>query len=136
MRIRFQRTESAPMGFTTVGYWYWSEPKNRGTLTIMVCRLPWRFEAAVWGHELIEALYCKLLGITTEEADAFDEYYERQYELGTISKIEEPGDDPRCPYHRGHRMGVWWEHLWIYMTGGGWRKYDAACNKVMGIDAP
>lgn len=134
MKIKFQRMEMGQMPFLTVGYWKFDQPKNKGTLYIQVIKLrDWRFEAAVWGHEIIEAFYCWLLGITTEQADEFDAMYERGYNDGSISKDKEAGHDRRCPYHWGHMMGVVWEHIWIPLTLASWSKYNDECNRVMGI---
>lgn len=133
MKFKFQRVDEAPRGFTTVGYWYWTEPDNRGTLTIMVRKLPWRFEVAVWGHEILEAIWCWSWWIATEDCDRFDEFYEAEYAAGRIPRTEEPGCDKRCPYHGGHMLGIAWERFWIFISGGGWKKYEAACNQIMGI---
>lgn len=92
-----------------------------------------RFSLAVIGHELIEALYCKLRGITTEQCDAFDDWMETQYKLGAISVTFEGGFHKNCPYRVGHIMGAIWENIVIYGTFASMDKYEAACNKVMGI---
>jgi len=132
--IRFVRTDGKPGGYTTVGWWGWSLPNNKGTLTIEVSKLgDWRFEAAVLGHELLEALYCKLAGVTTEVCDAWDDWVERQYENGSISKEVEGGDIRACPYYWGHQAGVLWEYVCIYGTFASFEKYEAECNRVMDI---
>jgi hypothetical protein len=134
MKIRLERVNFRPGGFTTVGYWKWTLPHNKGTLIIQVHKLPWRFELAVWGHELVEVFYCWLFGITTEEADKFDSFYEQEYEVGRIPKTAEPGCDARCPYHWGHMAGIVWERICIYGTFASWKKYEIECNRVMGIE--
>ena len=122
------------MRFTTIGYWWFEEPENRGTLNVEVLKMSdWRFEAAVWGHELIEILYCWLFRVTTEQADAFDQFYEDGYAAGTIAKSKEPGHDPKCPYHWGHMAGVLWEHICVYGTFGSWHRYSQECDRAMGI---
>ncbi len=140
MKIKFQRVPDytfTEKGYLTVGYWFWDKPNNQGTLTVQVTRLcDWRFEAAVWGHELIEVFYCWLRHITTEVCDAFDESYERAYEAGTVSKSVEPGCDPKCPYHWGHMAGIVWEHICIYGTFASWTAYEKECNRVMKISEP
>lgn len=129
-----QRVVGFPSGFTTVGYWFWDRPGNRGRLTIQVHRMnDWRHELAVWGHEIIEAAYCKLARVTTEECDLFDNMYEQWYRDGTKPKSEEPGCDPKCPYHRGHMWGIVWEEIVIFATMASWEKYESECNKIMGI---
>ena len=132
--IRFERVTSRPHGFVTVGYWSWDKPDNKGMLTIEVVKMQdWRHEFAVWGHECIEALYCKLFNVTTEVADAFDETYEAGYADGSIPLTKEPGHDPRCPYHWGHMLGVVWEYVCIYGLLASWKKYEVECNHIMGI---
>jgi len=122
------------MPFTTIGYWSWSEPQNSGTLHIEVVKMSdWRFEFAVWGHEIIEVAYCWLIGTTTEQADDFDAMYEKGYNDGTIPKTKEPGHDRKCPYHWGHMAGVAWEHICIFITFASWSKYLAECDKIMEI---
>lgn len=134
MKIRFQRLTQGQQRFTTVGYWYWSETGNKGTLVVQVTRMgDWRHEFAVWGHEMIEAFYCWCFRVTTEQADKFDESYERGYSDGSISKEMEPGHDPRCPYHVGHMMGVFWEHVIIRLTLAKWSNYERECNLLMGV---
>lgn len=132
--IKFYRTDGPAFGYTTVGYWRWDQPNNKGCLHVYVTKMcDWRFELAVWGHEIVEILYCWLFGVTTEKADEFDNYYEAEYEAGRISPTEEPGCDPKCPYHWGHMMGIVWEHIAIHGTFASWKKYEAECNRVMGI---
>lgn len=132
--MKLERVTGFPKGFTTVGYWYFSKPGNKGKLTIQVHKMKdWRHELAVWGHEAIEAFYCWLFRITTEEADKFDQQYEEWYKDGTKPLTDEPGCDPACPYHRGHMLGIVWEECVIFATLADWKKYEAECNEIMGI---
>ncbi len=132
--MQFVTTGGKLFKTTTVGFWAWTKTGNKGTLIIQCAAMQlWRHELAVFGHECIEAIYCWLLGITTEQCDAWDAYYEREYDSGRISKEIEAGDDPRCPYHWGHMAGVVWEYLCIYATFGSWKKYSDECNHIMGI---
>lgn len=134
MKIKFITTETAPGGYTTVGYWRFTQPENKGELHIEVAKLPdRRFWIAVAGHELIEALWCKLRGITTETCDAFDDWAEGQYQLGNWPKTFEAGFYKTCPYKVGHVMGSYWERIIITLTGASWQTYDRACNDVMKI---
>ncbi len=134
MRIKFERVTHYPSGYTTIGYWFWDEARNRGTLTIQVMKMDdWRHEVAVWGHEILEALYCWIMGIPTEDCDAFDDRYEQGYRRGTIPLTYEPGDDRRCPYFWGHWLGKCWEHVWVRASFCSWRKYLQECDRAMGI---
>lgn len=136
MKVKFQTVDRYPSGFTTVGYWYWTGPRNTGQLIIQVMRMSdWRFMAAVWGHEIIEAFWCWFWQITTEEADKFDQMYEDGYKTGKYQLTQEPGDDRACPYWAGHQLGCAWEYFWIFVSCGfwGWKRYASECNKLMGI---
>jgi hypothetical protein len=119
---------------TTVGYWRFTEPNNGGELEIYCLRTcDWRYTLAVLGHEIIEALYCKLTHVTTEACDKFDIMIEKEYETGVKPYEEEGGFDKRSPYRWGHIMGAVWEYLIIHATFASWKKYDVECNKLMEI---
>lgn len=134
MKIKLQVVDRFPSGFTTLGYWFWTAPHNTGQLVIQVMQMSdWRFMFAVWGHEIIEALWCWLFIITTEECDAFDQMYEDGYKTGKYQLSQEPGHDPKCPYHTGHMMGVAWEHICIRLLFASWSAYLAECDRLMGI---
>ena len=135
MKIKFHSTDGPPHDYLTVGYWFWDEPKNTGTLHIEVAKLPdWRYSLAVFGHEFVEAIYCWMRGITTEECDVFDDKCELEFIAGTRDPRVEPGFDGLCPYRNGHILGSWWEWFIIHVTFASWKKYDTACNKVMGLE--
>ena len=134
MKVKLKRLPGRHPVYTTVGYWSWDKPDNKGTLTIEVSKMKdWRHELAVWGHEIIEVFYCWLFGVTTEEADKFDSFYEAEYAAGRISPEDEAGDDRRCPYHWGHMGGVVWEHIVIRVTFASMVRYAEECNAIMGI---
>ena len=125
-------TDKKPLGYTTVGYWRWTEKNNKGTLEVYVASVKvWRHFMAILGHELIEVFYCWLFHVTTEQADAFHQTYEDAYKAGTIHPSVEPGHDPKCPYHWGHMAGVCWEHFWIFCTFAGWKRYVSECDRIM-----
>lgn len=135
MRLKFHVTDDLPEAAgTTVGYWNWSEPENHGTLHIWSKPLKKRRHlAAVIGHELIEAAWCKVWGITTEVCDRFDIWMEHEYELGHYPYTFEGGFHKACPYRWGHILGCAWEYLCVYGTFASWRDYEKSCNEVMGI---
>lgn len=132
--MKLQRVSQSEQRYTTLGYWWWSKPGNRGELTVQVSRMrDWRHELAVWGHELIEIAYCKLFRVTTEVCDAYDSWFELKYKSGEVPPTVEAGDQKGCPYYIGHRMGVAWEHFCIFVTFAGWNNYVRACEEQMGI---
>ena len=114
--------------FTTIGHWF----VENDTLTIQISEeVCWENRVAVLFHELIESAMCIAKGITTEECDAFDALFEREYEEGKWPKSVEAGFDPRCPYRKGHIWGTRFEKLVIFLLGASRKKLDAECNRLM-----
>jgi hypothetical protein len=98
MRIVIETVEHSAQRYDTCGDWRWlprntADPYDKGdVLAITVSRMAdWRSEALVAVHELVEALLCRHAGITAEQVDAWD-----------TNGLDEPGDDPRAPYHLQH----------------------------------
>lgn len=124
---------------TTVGYWAFMPGKpgdfaQPGWLDIEVLHLSdIRFHWAVVGHELIEAFYCRLFGISTEVCDQWDEHFEWLYSQGKVPKSVEAGDVRGCPYFVGHLLGKAWEHLCIRLTFASWERYLAECDRLMNV---
>jgi hypothetical protein len=134
--VKFHITNDIPIeGGTTGGYWAWSKPRNRGELHVYCVPLPKRrYLAAVIGHELVEAAYCKIRGIETATCDIWDTAFEKRYESGEYPYSFDAGSHPGCPYYWGHKLGIAAEYLIIYSTFAGWSGYERACNEAMGID--
>jgi len=99
IRVIPQRAQRYP----TVGDWQ-VMPDGR-KLRIAVSRMQdRRSEIAVILHEVAEALLCEDAGISTQAVDDFD--------LGPVgSDLDEPGDDPRAPYHAQHQVATAIERL-------------------------
>src|SRR5438093_1086338 len=113
MTIERPQTISSRSGvvLTTVGFWWFDEA---GQLHIEVKPLPdWRYSLAVIGHEWLEAVWCRLRGVTTEQCDRFDEMCELEFDEGKRDVNIEPGFDKTCPYRFGHVLGSWWERFVI-----------------------
>jgi hypothetical protein len=93
MKVTIETIPHECQRYPTVGDWWW-EGDN---LQIRVSELgDWRKEMAVAFHELFEVLACKASGITQETVDEFDMSWTPH------DDIDEPGDDPKAPYHREH----------------------------------
>lgn len=123
--------------FTTTGDWQTWEPASwndeNNPLTVTVTRLPdWRYTMCVCFHELIEACWCKLHGVTTEECDRFDEYYEGLYKSGKAPVDKDAGDDRSCPYFRGHQWGKLFERIVAFVLKVKWKDYDRAASEADG----
>ena len=67
-------------------------------------------------HGLVEALLCKAHRVTTEAVDAWD--------MGPGKELEEPGDDPRAPYHREHEFASCVERLLAHEFDIEWNGYE------------
>lgn len=87
----------------------------------------WVYDMAIALHELVEALICIQRGIEEEEVSKFDIKFEERRKRGNE---EEPGDDPKAPYHLEHGFASACERLFIAACGENWKKYDRAVGKL------
>lgn len=72
------------------------EGTHRTVLYITITQMPdQRYQWPLAVHELVEALLCHVDEISTEEVDAWDIHGEGRH-------LDEPGDDPKAPYHVQH----------------------------------
>lgn len=108
--------------YDTVGDWWFD---TEGNLQIRVSQLgDWRFESLIAFHELAEVLQCKHKGITTEQVDRFDMGWKPH------AGIEEPGDDPKAPYHDQHHTASNFELMLSFLLGVEWEKYADAIDAL------
>jgi hypothetical protein len=75
----------------------------------------WRLEALVAVHELIEALLCRVDGVTEDEVDHFDFNFKGD---------AEPGDDPNAPYYEQHQRASGYERLLAADLQVNWAEYE------------
>jgi hypothetical protein len=105
-------------GFTGADWWfdYW------GNLQIRIEKMknP-QHEIALSIHEMEEALYSKLLGITVKQVDDFDEGYEKTH---ADNHGLNAGDAPGCPYAIPHSLATSPERTYAAMAGICWEDYD------------
>lgn len=100
--------------YATAGDWFYDD---EGVLHIKATQYPDpRYGWAVAFHELIEALTCTQAGITYQQVDEFD--------MGVGADLDEPGHDPRAPYHRQHILAMAMERKLITHLGVDWDTYD------------
>lgn len=78
-------------------------------------------EALVLIHELIEYILCKKRGVSMEAIDKFDIEFERNRPEGNE---DEPGHDPRAPYHKEHVFAEKVERLLAAELGVNWDDHD------------
>jgi hypothetical protein len=110
--------------YETVGDWQWQEDEegySLSTLHITVSQTNYKYKCLIAVHELIEALLCtegfggKDNGVSEAEVDGWDLTYKG---------LGDPGDDPRCPYHRQHRIATIIEMQLAYWLGVDWAEYE------------
>ena len=75
------------------------------------------YEFMVAIHEACEAWLCRKRGISEESVTAFDT---SEYGL----TLEDPGSDPKAPYHKEHMMALEIEKILCKEMGLDWDKYE------------
>lgn len=101
--------------YPTSGDWQFG-PDDTLTVTVSDLGDP-RFNALVAIHEVVEALLCRERGITDEVVTKFDTDH---------LELEEPGDDPRAPYHAEHMAASVVEQALAALLGIDWEAYTAS----------
>lgn len=86
-----------------------------------------KYELLVLVHELVEKILCDARGITNDVIDAFDIQFEADRVEGNT---DEPGHDPRAPYHREHVFAERLERLLAAELGVDWNKYDTMVTEL------
>jgi hypothetical protein len=108
--------------YDTVGDYF----EQNGVIHFRISQLPdWRYEFLVALHEQIEWALCQQAGITIEQIDAFDLTWKPH------DGIEEPGDDPRAPYHRQHQIATKHERQMARQLGVNWDRYEKALETLV-----
>lgn len=109
--------------YKTCGDWFFSED---GTLRIRVSKElgDWRYCQLVAIHEMAEVQWCVQNGVTTEDVDKFDDWYEEN--RASEDKTSEPGDHPDAPYREGHKYATIVEKTMAEALGVDWDTYEAA----------
>lgn len=122
MKIQIDTIPHKTQRYDTCGDWWW----EGDTLQIRVSEMgDWRKEMSVAYHELFECLVCKQRGITQKQADDFDTSWEEH------DGYEEPGDDPKSPYHREHQLAMAPEHILADALDLNWAEY---AESVMSLE--
>lgn len=92
-------------------------------VTIQVSKLgDWRMEFLVAVHEMIEEALTRHRGIQEPDIMAFDVAH---------PDLDDPGMDPRAPYHREHVLATAVEMLLAQELGVDWVQYGEAMEKVL-----
>lgn len=118
--ISIARVPHSQQRYNTLGDWYYD---SDGNLFIIVSKLgSTDMESCLIIHELTEALLCAGHGISQPVVDKFD--------LGLGSTLDEPGDDPRAPYHLEHMYASVAERQLALALDISWPAYEARCDEV------
>jgi len=77
----------------------------------------------------IEEHLTRRRGLKEPDIMAFDVEWEKEREQGKHGEDEEPGHDPRAPYHREHVFAETIERMVALFMGVSWKDYDSAVLK-------
>ena len=120
MKVTFRVVPYSQMRYATVGDWQFS--KN-GNLKITVAHMSRpEYEEAIGLHEFYEAMACRAAGVSEQAVDKFDKAYK--------GPLEEPGDDPKAPYHLMHVPATEIERIFIANRGLDWDAYNAEVESM------
>lgn len=125
MKINIETIPHDLQRYPTVGD-YWTD--ENGVLQIRVSDIGNDvFNGLVAVHELVEFLLCKWRGVSEEDITKFDIEYEANREEGNV---DEPGFDPKSPYHREHGIATAVELLMCAHIDQSWNEYEKAVNEL------
>ena len=128
MKIIIETIKHSEQKYRTAGD-YWREPD--GTLRIVVSETGNNlFNSLVGLHELVEVLLMERRGIPLITSNEFDIVFERERDAKLWVSTDEPGDDPRCPYRKEHRMASIVEELVAHDLGVDLDEYATAVNAM------
>jgi hypothetical protein len=93
LRVNLRIIPANQQRYDTAGDWLWTSNTLEIRISREVANKDIRYAMLLFVHELVEALLCRAAGITTAQVDSFDMSH---------PQADEPGDDPKAPYHRQH----------------------------------
>ena len=99
--------------YDTVGDWRFDSDYNH--LTVTVSRTTEESIILVAIHEIIEAILCRLNGVSEEVVDAFD--------MANIDHPD-PGSIPGCPYYREHMFATMIERAMAAEMQVNWEDHE------------
>ena len=121
MSIHVETIPQSKQRYPTVGDWIFN---GLGDLNMKISDMgnP-KYELMVAIHEMIEAYLCRERGISEESVTAFDT---SEYGL----KLEDPGSDPKAPYHKEHMFALEIEKMLCKEFGLDWDKYEQCLGET------
>jgi hypothetical protein len=113
MRIIIETIPHKLQRYPTVGDWYYVPD---GTLHIVVSEMAdERSMFLVALHELIEAELCNRNGVSEQAVTDFDMAH---------PELDDPGNDPRAPYHEEHIFAEGIERIVAMAIGRQWDHHE------------
>jgi hypothetical protein len=131
-KILVERIAQEKQRYSTCGDWEFLDdgPNGAETLRVRVSMMhDFRSEVAVALHEAVEALLCRAAGISGAEADRFDI-------SGPGAQLDDPGNDPRAPYHIQHMWSTIIERMAVKAMGLSWEQHDDYVGSPLLGDRP
>jgi len=101
--------------YPTVGDWIFAKDRSIKMKISDMGNEDFEFMVAI--HEAVEAWLCRKRGISEESVTAFDT---SEYGL----KLEDPGSDPKAPYHTEHMLALKIEKMLCDEMGLDWVEYE------------
>jgi hypothetical protein len=123
MKITIETIPHLEQRYNTCGDWSFDKNDN---LTIKVSEMPVAGDNGsmlIAIHELVEALLCRMQGITTADVDAYDLAYD-------ATDGVEAGDQPDAPYHAQHCVATGIERMLAPMFDMRWLDYEAELDDM------
>ncbi len=122
MNITIKTIPHYQQAYDTTGDWHL---KKNGDIEIFVSHVnDWKSEYLVALHELIEVALCKDRNIKEEDVGGFDLAH---------PELEDPGLDPRAPYHKEHMVAVEIEQRLAHELGVDWHEHS---NRLYALWTP
>ena len=117
-KIIVEFIEQKDQRYPTVGDYFDTDDAIHFKITRMSTQM---FSVAILLHEIHEYFRLAEDGISVEEIDKFDIDH---------PELEEPGDDPRAPYHKQHLESSVIERASIAMSGRLWSEYEKEIDSL------
>lgn len=95
--------------------------------TIEISKTKADYEFLILIHELVEFYLTQRQGISESSITKFDKAFEKKRKP---HNHDEPGDDPRAPYHDAHRIATWIEKNIANELDINWKQYEKTLNKL------
>lgn len=129
-RVFFKKVKPIEMRYDTIRDWIIDVEDDASVTLILlfVDLVDPRYNYLLCQHELIEAQICRFQDVTSKEVDDFDVMFER--ERDPFDYTNEPGDDPRAPYHMAHVTAETVERVIALRLGVVWGCYMDACKEA------